>query len=127
MIHCFNILMKEVRLSTNTPNEYRSGDLWKMDPKGYCIIKVFYSKQLIGIRHYTPDGVCDIELTGDDSYELVQELVKRELISALQHAVYLGHELQKAQTAMRLKIEYIQDERLDFTKPTTKDPSENSR
>jgi tetrahydromethanopterin S-methyltransferase subunit A len=120
--------MKRVELSTNTPEEYRSGNDWRMDPSGYCIIKVFYSKQVIGVRHYPAEGTeADYEFVGDDSYELVLKLISEGLITKKHHAAYLGHELQKAQTAMRLKIEYVQDERLDFNKPFTKDPSENTR
>ena len=120
--------MKQVTLSTKTPHEYRSGQDWKMDPKGYCIIKVFYSKGHIGLRHYPGiDEEADLELTGDDSYEIIQYLVKHQYVTSLQHAAYLGHELQKAQTALRLKIEYVQDERPDLNKKYTTDPSENTK
>lgn len=120
--------MNNVELSTGRPEEYRSGKDWRMDPQGYCIIKVFYSKQVIGVRHYPAEGrEADYEFTGDDSYEILMEILKHKLVSKKHHAAYLGHELQKAQTAMRLKIRYVQDERLDFNQPYTHDPSENIR
>ena len=120
--------MKEIKLSRNAPHEYRSGADWRMDHKGYCIIKVFYSEQYIGLRHYLGTSQdADLEIIGDDSYEIVQYLVKHGFVTSLQHAAYLGHELQKAQTAMRLKLEYVQDERLDFDKAYTSDPSDNTK
>ncbi len=118
--------MKRVEFTKNTPHEYRSAEKWRMDPKGYCVIKVFYARKEIGLRHYTKSGVLDLELRGDDSYEMVHYLIDNEHISSLQHAAYLGHELQKAQIAMRNRLYYNQDERIDFSQKTTRDPSQNS-
>jgi len=118
--------MKRVELSRDSPEEYRSGKDWRLDPHGYCIIKVFYSKGYIGVRHYSAEGQdADYEFIGDDSYEILMAILREKLVSKKHHAAYLGHELQKAQTALRLGIEYVQDERLDFNKKYTKDPSEN--
>ena len=117
--------MKLIEFTKNTPHEYRSGKKWSMDPKGYCIIKVFYARKELGLRHYTPNGRCDLELRGDDSYEIVHYLLDNGYVTTSQHAAYLGHELQKAQIAMRNRLYYNQDERLDFSKKTTRDPSEN--
>jgi len=119
--------MKRVEFTKNTAHEYRSGSKWQMDSQGYCIIKVFYKQQEIGLRHFPAQGEeADLELVGDDSYEMVQYLVENGYVTSLQHAAYIGHELQKAQTAMRNNLHYNQDERLDFTKETTTDPSENT-
>jgi len=120
--------MNKVALSKDAPEEHRTGIHWRMDPKGYCLIKVFYSEGVIGVRHYSAHGKeADHEFTGDDSYEIVQHLVTEGFVTTPQHAAYLGHELHKAQTALKLGLEYIQDERLDFNKKTTHDPSENKR
>lgn len=120
--------MNKKQLSTESSEEYRSGNDWEMDPKGYFLIKVFYSKGVIGARHYPVHGKpADHEFTGDDSYEIVLHILKAGLVTKKHHAAYLGHELHKAQTALRLGIEYVQDERLDFTKKYTTDPSENVR
>lgn len=119
--------MKRVELTKNAPHEYRSGDNWRMDPKGYCIIKVFYEQQELGLRHFPAHGnEPDLELVGDDSYEMVQYLVENGYVESMQHAAYLGHELNKAQTAMKNHLHYNQDERLDFSRKTTVDPSENA-
>lgn len=105
---------------------YDSKKEWHMDPKGYFIIKVFYEKQQIGLRHYPAvNEEPDMEMFGDDSYAILQTLVREGYVTTTQHAGYLGHELHKAETAMREKIEYIQDKPLDHAQPFTKDPSEN--
>ena len=120
--------MNTTELSKNASEEHRTGDKWKADPKGYFLIKVFYGEGHIGVRHFSVHGQdADHEFTGDDSYELVQHLVNEGLVTTTQHAAYLGNELHKATTALKLGLEYIQDERLDFNKKTEHDPSENKR
>ncbi|MBR9703094.1 hypothetical protein GOV10_03600 [Candidatus Woesearchaeota archaeon] len=114
----------------NIESSYNGAKEWRMDPKGYFVIKVFYSEQKIGVRHYPPNELGseakhDAEIFGTDAYEIVQTIVREQLVDSMQHAAYLGHELHKAEVAMRKKINYNQDELLDFEKPFTRDPSEN--
>jgi len=104
---------------------YDSRKEWQMDPKGYFLIKVFYKESKLGVRHHSPEHVPEAELYGTDSYEIVQTLVREGLVTTHQHAAYLGHELMKAETALRLGLEYIQDAPLDYKKRFMKDPSEN--
>lgn len=106
------------------PN-YNSKEEWRMDPKGYFIIKVFYKENKLGVRHYTPDHKPTNEIYGEDAYKIIMTIIREDLVSSMQHAAYLGHELHRAEIALKQKLEYIQDKNLDFSKPTTKDVSEN--
>jgi hypothetical protein len=98
---------------------------WKMDPKGYFIIKVFYEKKVLGARYHTYDAVPHFDIIGTNAQEIVQTIVDQKLISSMQHAADLGLELQKAEIAMQLRLNYVQDSPLDFSKKTKKKESDN--
>ena len=40
---------------------------------------------------------------------IYEEILRRDLISRLEHAAYLGMELEKAEIALKLNKQYIQD------------------
>jgi hypothetical protein len=85
---------------------------WRMDPKGFFTIKPFPEDGLIRVRHYNArhELVCTLE--GRTAEEIYNTIIKQEMVSLLSHAAYLGSELQKAEIALRKKIEYVQDEPL---------------
>ena len=41
--------------------------------------------------------------------DIYEEILRRDMISRLEHAAYMGMELQKAETALRLNKQYVQD------------------
>ncbi|MHC1600732.1 MAG: DUF4346 domain-containing protein [Candidatus Nezhaarchaeales archaeon] len=45
---------------------------------------------------------------------MYDELIRRGLITTLDHAAYIGKELYKAELALRIGKSYVQDEDLDF-------------
>lgn len=104
---------------------YHSHKEWRMDPKGYVIIKVFYVKKYFGARFCTPDGTPRVDVIGTDAEEIVQTLVREGLVSSLQHAAYLGHELHKAEVALKFHLNFVQDSELDFSRKTKKKESDN--
>jgi dihydropteroate synthase-like protein len=53
----------------------------------------------------------DVYLQGDDPFQLFEEMSKRAAIDP-SHAFYLGYELAKAQTALTLGKNYVQDQAL---------------
>ncbi|MFH1181598.1 MAG: DUF4346 domain-containing protein [Candidatus Woesearchaeota archaeon] len=85
---------------------------WRMDPKGFFTIKPFPEDGLIRVRYYNArhELVCTLE--GKTAEEIYNTIMKQEMVSLLSHAAYLGSELQKAEIALRKKIEYVQDEPL---------------
>lgn len=61
--------------------------------------------------------VCEHEklvVVGDRAKEIIDTILKHGLVSRLDHAAYLGRELIKAEIAVRLKKNYIQDRDLNF-------------
>ena len=104
---------------------YDSRKEWRADPKGYFLIKVFYAKGEIGLRHMNYRHLPLADIYGSNAEAIIQTAVREDLLSSLQHAAYLGHELQKAETALKLRLEYIQDKPLNYTKKTKRKESSN--
>ncbi len=106
-----------------------------LDPNGYFIIKLSYADQEIIVEHYTnnidQDGIatdpetgkpllCNANLKrspiglykGKTAKEVaiqLSEKPERKLISLIDHAMYIGRELQKAEYCLIHQIPYIQD------------------
>ncbi len=98
---------------------YDSAKDWKLDPKGFFTIKPFPEEGIIRVRYYKvePEGHKKLALIeGKTAEEIVQTIVREKLVSSLQHAAYLGSELQKAEVALKLNLEFVQDSPLDFSK-----------
>lgn len=114
--------VRDVRRIQATYDTHRE---WRMDPKGYVIIKVFYDKGYFGARYHTPEGMPQADVIGTDAEEIVQTLVREGLVTSLQHAAYLGHELHKAEIALKFRLNFVQDSDLDFSRKTKKKESDN--
>jgi len=84
------------------------GHRWEMDPAGSFRIGV--AKGKIMVRHDM------ITLVGESARDILGEIVDRGLVTRLDHAGYLGRELERAETALRLGKSYSQDEPLFPTK-----------
>ena len=76
------------------------------DPKGDFIIWV--ADDSIVCKH---EKLC---VVGKSAKEIVDTILANDLVSRLDHAAYLGRELKKAEIAMKLKKNYVQDQELDF-------------
>jgi dihydropteroate synthase-like protein len=48
-------------------------------------------------------------IKGHTSKEVYDEIIKRNLVSRIEHAAYLGQELEKAEDALKLGKDYVQD------------------
>ena len=88
---------------------------WKMDSAGYFLIKVNRKKQQIEAGFCKSSNKVEKLIIGKTAIEIFNTIVKEKLVSTLQHAADLGAELQKAEIALNEKIEYIQDDPLDFS------------
>jgi len=83
------------------------------DRAGWFKIDVDRENGLIAAIHF-PQGEekPDIVVRGKSAREVYQTIIRRGLVSKLDHAAYLGKELVKAEMALRLGRSYIQDEDL---------------
>ncbi len=76
------------------------------DPQGS--FKIMVENGLIKAVHYI-NMKPDIIIKGETSKSVYDEIIKRGLVSRLEHATYLGAELQKAEISAKLNKNYVQD------------------
>ena len=81
------------------------------DPKGYFVITLDRQAGQVVLRHYQPDHTPAHEMRGRSAESMVLGLLREGLVSQLSHAGYLGGELAKAESALRLgnEVRYEQD------------------
>ncbi len=103
---------KNTKEATVIASHYDEEKDWRMDPKGYFLIKLDRRRKIIKAAHCKKIGVFDIIIEGKKPQDIYHEVHKRGLISRTDHAAYLGKELEKAYLALRTKKAYVQDEEL---------------
>lgn len=79
------------------------------DPNGFFVITIDSGTRLIEVMHYLPDNTPAHRISGHSAEAVLYGLLREELVSQLSHAGYLGGELTKAETALRLGLDYHQD------------------
>jgi len=77
------------------------------DPRGAFLIRITDGK--IIAEHQGPDGAVLGEYQSSTARELSLKIAQMSLISQVGHALDLGHELQKAEHAIKLNVPYTQD------------------
>ena len=122
-------LDEKIKIDNNLSNLYID-----LDPKGYFIIKVDLEKNRIILEHFlnniNDDGYALAPETNepikcDSKYKRASNEVfegisakqlgiliteeRNDLITRIDHALYLGRELQKAEECLYKKLRYIQD------------------
>lgn len=76
------------------------------DPAGS--FKIMVKEGVITAVHYQ-NMRPEIAITGKTAKQIYDEILKRGLVSRMEHAVYLGSELEKAEIASKLGKNYVQD------------------
>ena len=96
---------------------------WKMDPKGYFLIRIDKKKKIIQVGYckFTRLGNSPINdmvavIKGKTAIEIVNTLIREKFISTLQHAADMGIELHKAELSLKYGFNYIQDKDLIIDK-----------
>ena len=97
-------------------SHYDSRKEWVMDPMGFFTIKPFPKENIIRVRFYNSEYQLAALIEGENAEDIFNTIVREKLLTSLAHAAYLGSELQKAEIALKLDIEYIQDDPLDLNK-----------
>ncbi len=80
------------------------------DPKGFFKVKLNRKRKEMLLFHY-PRGwdKPDFKVRGQNPVSIYRAVVREGLISQLDHAAYLGSELEKANTALLTRRSYVQD------------------
>ena len=119
----------KVKLSRNVKiikASYDTWTQWKRDGIAYWLFRVNKTKKRIEAGYCLNSNIIRIVVTGTDSEAIHNTIVREKLVKSLQHAAYIGHELQKAEIALKLKIPYVQDRPLNLY-GNSKDIRKNNR
>ena len=81
----------------------------KLDTAGFFIILPQRETGIILCEHYENNGRLAHIIEGRQAALIASTVVERGLITLLDHAVYLGRELAKAEIALKTGVEYEQD------------------
>ena len=76
------------------------------DPAGSFRIKLV-DGQIMAVHYQKMQPT--IGISGQNAKEVYHEIIKRKLVSRVEHAAYLGQELQKAEDSLKLGKNYVQD------------------
>lgn len=87
-------------------------EAYAIDQKGYFKIWVNHLRKQIIIGHYNLNDTIQIAFQGSSAEDLGKELVRRNLLSSYNHALYVGQELEKAEICLKLGKSYAQDENI---------------
>lgn len=97
--------------------EYDDNKEFVMDPKGYFLIRVNRKNKKIEVGLCEKPNVISLTVIGNKPIDIYTTILNKEKVNIRKdHAAYLGRELQKAYIALQQKIEYVQDDELDFGK-----------
>lgn len=102
------------RIGETIPATYDPYKEWHPDPKGYFLIRVNRAKKRIEVGFVTPKHVITKMIYGTQAIALYNTIVRRKLLTRLEHAAYLGKELYKAELALQYGKEYRQEVPLRF-------------
>lgn len=79
-----------------------------LDPAGFLVIFPDRRRGLV-VEHYQKDGVLHCIVEGSTAVAVGAAAAERGLVSRLDHAVYLGRELARAEENLRTGTPYVQD------------------
>lgn len=83
-----------------------------LDPSGFFITYPRKDEGKIYLEHYRADGTLNEIIYGEDPAMIASTAIERGLVSRLDHAAYLGREIEKAYLSMIYGFQYIQDRAL---------------
>ncbi|MFH2020132.1 MAG: DUF4346 domain-containing protein [archaeon] len=93
---------------------YHNFDDWVQDEKGYFLIRLNKKNKTVELGYCKKLNIIEVVIEGKTPQEVYFTAIEQKLVSRLDHAAYLGKELEKAYVALKLGIEYVQDEELNF-------------
>ncbi|MCL4476206.1 MAG: DUF4346 domain-containing protein [Nitrospirae bacterium] len=97
------ILKKVSRIEAQRPEKLI------LDPSGFFIIYPKKEEGKIYLEYYRADGTLNEIIFGEDPVLIASTAIERNLVSRLDHAAYLGRELEKAYLSMIYGFKYVQD------------------
>lgn len=114
------LLLKDKRW-TETPYKLKEGSLqiipgvgetqYKPDHTGWFNVHVDrFENKIVAVFYKNGSKEPTLIIKGEDSRVIYQTIIREKLITKLDHASYLGKELEKASIALKLGRSYVQDD-----------------
>lgn len=103
---------KRIKVAVKKTITARYDDLkeWRMDPKAYILIRVNRPRRRIEVGIVNPKThTVHTQVNGKDAREIYHSVAKKRMLSFPEHYAYLGRELMKAQIALHMGLNYVQD------------------
>lgn len=83
-----------------------------LDPSGYFLIRILPQTKEIEVGFCGAKNKVEVIVKGKKPIDIYHTIAQLNLISKMEHASYLGRELQKAFIALQKGIKYVQDDEL---------------
>ncbi len=80
-----------------------------LDPAGFFVIYADRARSRLVAEHYRSNGAIDCVVAGETPSAVCDEVIRRDLVSRLDHAAYLGRELTRAWQSLQTGEPYVQD------------------
>jgi tetrahydromethanopterin S-methyltransferase subunit A len=80
-----------------------------LDKAGFFIIHPKPEADWLIVEHYKNSGEPTCVIEGNDPAAICAEIINRQLVSQLDHAAYLGRELERAKLSIKLGLAFTQD------------------
>lgn len=81
----------------------------RLDKEGYFVVLPQLRSGRIIVEHYSNDNHLIHVIEGDDARNIYLAVIENRLVSRMDHAAYLGKELEKAELSMKHGFRYVQD------------------
>ena len=94
--------------------EYDDMKEFVIDPAGYFLIRILPETNEIEVGFCRSGQKVEVIVRGRKPIDIYHNIMKLNLISRMEHAAYLGRELQKAYIAVQKGIKYVQDSELEL-------------
>ncbi|HII17195.1 TPA: DUF4346 domain-containing protein [Candidatus Woesearchaeota archaeon] len=89
---------------------------WAMDKKGYFLIRINRETRTIELGHCKKGNRIDVLIAAKTPQQAYFTAIQKGLLERMDHAAYLGKELEKAYLALTYGLDYVQDDELALKK-----------
>lgn len=92
---------------------------WKEDPNGFFVVSLRLNQKKIVVEHLRNNKITK-KVVGDSAQDICYKIGQMQMVGdfeqTVEHAMYLGRELQKAEVCLKNQLAYEQDGDVAITK-----------
>lgn len=102
------VVREDRKIEHIEPGKYYNKDI-ELDPKGFFLIKIDKEKKEINVAFCDSNFEVTHEFISKSAFDLMKHIIGAGFVTKLDHAAYLGFELQKAFNCIKNNTDYMQD------------------